>query len=233
MGRSDALSVTLRIEQQHFKVDVAFEAPPGITILFGPSGSGKSTTLAAIAGLVRPKAGRIALGGEVWFDAEQRVDVAVEKRHVAFVFQSLALFPHMTAVGNVSYGMNGATNGDKRKRAVELLERFKVAHLADRRPTTFSGGEAQRVALARALGMSPRVVLMDEPFSAMDQRLRVNLVRDVRSIIEELAVPMVFVTHHRGEARALGDRAVFIEQGKIVKTGSVGDVVPSEGAFDA
>src|SRR5262249_49990418 len=139
-----------------------------------------------------------------------------------------------SAVGNVSYGMNGPTTSRERRiRAWQLLDRFKVGHLADRRPGTYSGGEAQRVALARALGMSPRVVLMDEPFSAMDQRLRGELVRDVRSLVEELAVPTVFVTHHRGEARALGEHGVLIELGRIVKSGRVSDVIPAEEVLDA
>jgi molybdate transport system ATP-binding protein len=221
------LSVALRVKHAGFVLDVAFDAPPGITILFGPSGSGKSTTLAAIAGLVRPEAGRVVLGDEVWFDGEARVHRAVERRQVAFVFQSLALFPHMTAIANVCYGMRRSLEKRAREgRAREILERLAVGHLADRKPRTYSGGEAQRVALARAFAMSPRAVLMDEPFSAMDQKLRSELARDVRGFVDELGVPMIFVTHHRREARALGDRALLIERGKIVQSGAIEDVLP-------
>ena len=227
-GAGQTLAVKVRVDRGGFSVDVEFEAAPGVTVLFGPSGSGKSTTLAAIAGLVRPHAGRIALGSDVWFDAGARIDVAIERRHVAFVFQSLALFPHMTAVSNVTYGMSrGMPKDERRARATALLERLGVGHLADRKPRTFSGGEAQRVALARAFAMSPRVVLMDEPFSAMDQKLRAELLRDVRSFVDELGVPLVFVTHHRGEARTLGDRGLLIDRGKIVKSGTIGDVLPT------
>src|SRR5436305_247892 len=164
---TDSLSVAIEVEQRGgFRLDVRFVAPPGITILFGPSGAGKSTTLAAIAGLVRPARGKIALGGDVWFDAEGRTDRPVHLRHVAFVFQTLALFPHMTAAGNVAYGMERALGKDeKAARAKKMLERLRVGHLADRRPATFSGGEAQRVALARAFATNPKVVLFDEPFS--------------------------------------------------------------------
>lgn len=240
MARSDVLApsradlkVKLRVEHGAFSVDVDFEAPPGITVLFGPSGSGKSTTLAAIAGLVRPREGRIALGEDVWFDAASGQNVAIEKRQVAFVFQSLALFPHMSALANVMYGMDGGmTKEQKRTRARSLLERLRVGHLAERKPRTFSGGEAQRVALARAFAMSPRVVLMDEPFSAMDQQLRADLLRDVRAFVDELAVPLVFVTHHRGEARTLGDRGLIMDQGRIVKRGTIADVLPLEGPRD-
>src|SRR5262249_31868409 len=160
-------------------------------------GSGKSTALAAIAGLVRPNSGRIALGHEVWFDAKEDLDRPVHTRGVAFVFQSLALFPHMTAIGNVMYGMDRSLSaGEKRERAKDMLVRWKVSHVADRRPVTFSGGEAQRVALARAFAMSPRVVLLDEPFSAMDQKLRLSLAEEVRAFARDLKVPLLFVTHH-------------------------------------
>jgi molybdate transport system ATP-binding protein len=165
----------------------------------------------------------------VWFDAASRVDRPVHQRKVAFVFQSLALFPHMTAVGNVIYGMDRETSdAEKHARAIALLGRLRVGHLVDRRPSTFSGGEAQRVALARAFAMKPRIVLLDEPFSALDRDLRNELVADVRAFVGELGVPMVHVTHHRGEARALGDRALLIDKGRITKVGAVRDVIGRE-----
>ena len=210
-----------------FTLDVEFDAPPGVTVLFGPSGAGKSTTLAAIAGLARPLAGRIALGDTPWFDAEQRVDVAVHRRRVAYVFQSLALFPHMTGTANVAYGMPPSMDRDARAaRAAELLGRLHVAHLADRRPPTYSGGEAQRVALARALAIDPRAVLLDEPFSALDRELRIALVAELRDQLRELGVPVVFVTHHRQEARALGDRLVILDGGRVKSLGKVQDLAP-------
>jgi molybdate transport system ATP-binding protein len=222
--RSD-LAVEVAVARSGFELDVRFEAPAGVTILFGPSGSGKSTTLAAIAGLLRPSRGRVALGDEVWFDAGARIDVATHRRGVAFVFQSLALFPHMSAAANVAYGMDRALGAEeKRTRALAMLTRLRVAHLADRRPATFSGGEAQRVALARAFAMRPRIVLLDEPFSAMDRDLRDQLCADVRGFVDELGVPMIHVTHHRGEARALGDRAIVMDKGRVVRTGDIREV---------
>jgi len=214
---SDTLSVALSVQRGSFRLDVTFEAPPGITILFGPSGSGKSTILAAIAGLLAPERGRVALGADVWFDADARVDRPVHLRRVAFVFQSLALFPHMSAVGNVVYGMDRSVSRDaQRKKAMELLERFRVPHLADRRPSTYSGGEGQRVALARAFAMAPRAVLLDEPFSAMDRELRQSLCDDLRSSASELGVPFIHVTHHRQEARLLADRVIYMDNGRQV-----------------
>jgi len=218
---SEILSVTLAVRHGAFRLDVAFEAPPGITILFGPSGSGKSTTLAAIAGLIKPDRGRVSLGSDVWFDEAERIDRPVHLRRVAFVFQSLALFPHMSAAGNVAYGMDRtATRDAQRKRALELLDRFRVAHLADRRPSTYSGGEGQRVALARAFAMAPCAVLLDEPFSAMDRELRQSLCADLRASASELGVPFIHVTHHRQEARLLGDRLLFMDSGTLVAHGS-------------
>lgn len=222
------LEVDLRVERgKDFALDVRITATAGVTILFGPSGAGKSTTLAAIAGLLTPTSGRVALGGEVWFDAAQRIDRPIEKRGIAFVFQSLALFPHMTAEANVEYGLpRKMPKAERRERAMAMLTRMKVAHLAARRPPTFSGGEAQRVALARAFAPSPRLVLLDEPFSAMDRALRRDFVADLRAWVEEARVPVLHVTHHRNEARALGDRVVLMEAGRVSAVGGIDDLLP-------
>ncbi len=234
MPPESSLSVKLAFARAAFTLDMELEVPPGITILFGPSGSGKSTTLALIAGLERPTKGRVALGDDLWFDDERKIDRPVHTRGVAFVFQSLALFPHMTALANVEYGIDRALPRERRAhRAKEMLERFHVGHLALRRPQTFSGGEAQRVALARALGMSPRVVLLDEPFSAMDRELRAALVADLRTSSFDLKIPMLHVTHHRQEARMLADRIVMMDAGRVVAVGTVRDLLPEEKAADA
>ena len=130
------------------------------------------------------------------------------------MFQSLALFPHLTAQRNVEYGIDRARpRAERYQRAREMLERMRVGHLADRKPATFSGGEAQRVALARAFARSPRLVLLDEPFSAMDRDLRLQLATDVRGYVDEAKLPLIHVTHHRNEARAIADRVVLLEPG--------------------
>jgi molybdate transport system ATP-binding protein len=213
-----ALTRSGGLETPHpFSLDVDFEAPTGFTILSGASGSGKSTLLGAIAGFVHPASGRVALGAETWFDAERGLHVAPQRRRVAIVFQSLALFPHMTAAQNVAYGVaRGPDRAARRDRAAALLQRLRVAHVADRKPPTFSGGEAQRVAVARALATDPRVVLLDEPFSALDAVLRRELAGEVREILRELHVPVILVTHQPDEARRPGDRLVLLDHGRIV-----------------
>jgi molybdate transport system ATP-binding protein len=226
---STSLHVDIKVSRRDgFALEVAFEAPPGVTILFGPSGSGKSTTLAAIAGLVAPDQGSIRLGDDVWFDAARGESRPIHLRGVAYVFQGLALFPHMTALRNVAYGIDRSVAREERlERAARMLERMKVAHLSSRKPPTFSGGEAQRVALARAFAMSPRLVLLDEPFSAMDRALRRGLAMDVRSVVDEAKLPLVHVTHHRNEARALGDRVVLLEAGRVKARGTVDEMLPA------
>ena len=231
---STSLHVDIKLARPDgFALEIAFEAQPGVTILFGPSGSGKSTTLQAIAGLLVPDGGRIALGADVWFDAARCESRPIHRRGVAYVFQSLALFPHMTALSNAAYGIDRHVPRPERfARAARMLERMKVAHLANRKPGTFSGGEAQRVALARAFAMSPRLVLLDEPFSAMDRALRRELAADVRGVVDEAKLPLVHVTHHRNEARALGDHVVLLEAGRVKARGSVDEMLPDEGGAD-
>jgi molybdate transport system ATP-binding protein len=187
------------------RLEAAFVAPPGITVLFGPSGAGKSTCLSVIAGLLEPQRGRITLGTELLSA------LPAHRRRVALVFQSLALFPHLSALENVAYG---ARTDPKR-----WLDRMQVAHVAARRPAQLSGGEAQRVALARALASEPRVLLLDEPFSAVDAPLRRQLGEELKSLIAELQIPALLVTHDREDAAALGQRVVMLEQGRVVSEG--------------
>lgn len=209
-----------------FALDVTIEAPPGITVLFGPSGAGKSTTLRAIAGLERPAKGVVTLGETTWFDAGREVDVPVHQRALAYVFQSLALFPHLSAQDNVEYGIDrGLPKAERRKLALDFLTRMRVAHVADRRPRTLSGGEAQRVALARAFARAPRLVLLDEAFSAMDRELRRELGEEVRRYVDDAKIPAIVVTHHRMEAHALGDRMIMMRAGRVEAVGSVAELL--------
>ncbi len=219
------LSVELTLEptsDHGLRIDVAFEVPPGVTVLFGPSGAGKSRTLAAIAGLVRPTRGRVLLGTDVWFDSATHRELAIHERRVGYLFQSLALFPHLTALENVAYGLPRTVAREERQaRARAMLEKMRVAKLADRKPSTFSGGEAQRVALARAFAMSPRVVLLDEPFSALDAGLKTELLREVAEELGRERVPAILVTHQREEAQLLGERVVFLEKGRVSRTSGI------------
>ena len=227
------LSATIQLARPGgFALDVELACPPGVTCVMGASGSGKSTILAVLAGLQQPDRGRVALDDEVWLDRATGVDVPVHARRLAFVFQGLALFPHMSAQHNVEYGMHDLSRVDRATRAATLLRRVGVAHLADRRPRTFSGGEAQRVALARALARSPRLVLLDEPFSALDRELRTQLIALVRELAAELAVPIIHVTHSVAEARQLADQVVRLEHGRVVARGTVAEVLAGVTSLD-
>lgn len=204
------LEAEIRVARGDFALDVSLRCDAGITCIVGPSGSGKSTVLAAIAGLVAPDAGEIKYGDETWF--ARGIDVPVQQRRIAFVFQGLALFPHMTALANAMYGIPK----EPIAKGMQLLERVGVAHLAHRKPKTFSGGEAQRVALARALAISPRLVLLDEPYSALDPELRAQLTALERELARELAVPILHVTHSMDEVKQLADQTIRMEHGRIV-----------------
>jgi molybdate transport system ATP-binding protein len=204
---------------------VELDCGPGITCVMGPSGSGKSTILAALAGLAVPDRGTVSLGGQTWLDTQVGIDIPVHARRLSYMFQGLALFPHMTAQRNVEYGIHHLERGERAKTAIALLDRLGVKHLAARRPRTFSGGEAQRVALARAIAPAPRLMLLDEPFSALDRDLRTQLTKLVREQVAELGIPLIHVTHSIAEVRLLADQVLRIERGKIVDRGTAADVL--------
>jgi molybdate transport system ATP-binding protein len=221
------LSATIEVKRGDFQLAVELACPPGITCVMGPSGSGKSTILQVLAGLMKPDRGRVCLGADCWLDVGKGIDVPVYMRRMAYVFQSLALFPHLNALHNVAYGMDGMPREQKALEAKKLLDRVGVGHLAKRRPRTFSGGEAQRVALARALARQPRVLFLDEPFSALDRDLRAQLTKLVRELVAELGVPLVHVTHSVAEARLLADQVVRVEKGRVVSKGTAAEVLAS------
>jgi molybdate transport system ATP-binding protein len=209
-----------------FALEVDLRFPPGITCVMGASGSGKSTLMAAIAGLVAPTRGTISLGDTVWFESSRGIDVPIQQRRLGYLFQSLALFPHRTAIGNVEYGIaRSVPRAERHARAHSLLERLGVDHLAHRKPRTFSGGEAQRVALARALARTPQLLLLDEPFSALDPDLRRQLSQLVRDLVSELGIPSIHVTHSVAEARAMSDQVVRIQRGAVVAVGPASEVL--------
>jgi len=207
-----------------FLLDLDVEVPPGITILFGPSGAGKSTLLDCIAGLIQPDAGRIAIDGEVVFDSEKKVSVRSQRRQIAYVFQSLALFPHMTVEANVGYGLLDAPQ-QARARVAEILQMFRVEELRGRKPREISGGEKQRVALARSLVTLPRVLLLDEPLTGLDAELKASIIDDLRAWNAAHKIPIFYVTHSREEVDALGERVIALEHGRIVSEGTPHEVL--------
>jgi molybdate transport system ATP-binding protein len=202
-----------------FQLEIEFEVPPGFAILFGASGSGKTTTLKSISGIVRPDEGRISINEEVLFDSEQGINLPIRKRGVGYVFQDLALFPHLTALANVEFGMSHLPRIDRRQRADAMMEALQIHHIARRKPREISGGEAQRVALARALSCSPRILLLDEPLSAIDEGTKLSIISDLKRINREMQLPILYVTHNRDEAVSLGDRVIVYEQGVVVARG--------------
>ncbi len=205
---------------KEFELDLAGALPPGITILFGPSGAGKTTLLDCIAGLVRPDAGRIATQERVLFDSALGIDVAPRFRRVGYVFQDLALFPHLTAEGNVEYGLSRLGREQCKQRSAAILESFRIAHLRGRQPGQISGGERQRVALARALVIDPAILLLDEPLAALDAATKSKIVDDLRAWNQEHRIPIVYVTHSREEVFALGEQVIVLENGCSIARGT-------------
>ncbi|HEY2351675.1 MAG TPA: molybdenum ABC transporter ATP-binding protein [Candidatus Acidoferrum sp.] len=212
-------------EHSNFVLDVALEVPPGITIIFGPSGAGKSTLLDCIAGLIRPDAGKISLASELLLDVAANLHVPPQKRQIAYVFQHLALFPHMSVERNVAYGLQTLPPPQRATRVNLLLQAFHVEKFAARKPDQLSGGERQRVALARSLAASPRALLLDEPLTALDAGLKKSIMDDLRRWNAEQNIPILYVTHSRDEVDALGERVIALDRGVIVGSGAPQDVL--------
>lgn len=194
-------------------------------MLLGPSGGGKTTVLNCIAGLVRPDSGRIAVGSRLFFDSEAHVDMPVAERQIGYVFQNLALFPHLTVEENIQYGIIKLPVQERRRRMMALLDSFRIAHLIGIKPNQISGGERQRVALARSLVTDPVVLLLDEPLSALDLSTKAAILDDLREWNSSHEIPIVYVTHSPEEAFALGERVVVVEGGRVIAKGSPQDVL--------
>ncbi|HMP82207.1 MAG TPA: molybdenum ABC transporter ATP-binding protein [Verrucomicrobiota bacterium] len=199
-------------------------AAHSITVLFGPSGCGKTTVLRCLAGLETPENGTIGFGDETWFDSARHIRVPPQQRGIGFVFQDYALFPHLTVESNVGYGLDNISSDERRGRVTEIIERFGLRGLESRRPSELSGGQQQRVALARALVRRPRLLLLDEPLSALDAALREQLRGELRRLLSACNVPVLLVTHDRDEALALGDNLVVMFDGNVRQSGPVLEV---------
>jgi molybdate transport system ATP-binding protein len=208
----DGITVPLR----SFDLSLSLQVP-STTALVGPSGAGKTTVLRAVAGLVRPTAGRISCNGAVWFDADAGVNEPPDRRRVGLVFQDYALFPHMTVRENIEFSRSDPADA--------YLERFGIGHLAHARPGELSGGERQRVALARALARRPDVLLLDEPLSALDAHTRVGVRAELQELLRGLGLPVVLVSHDFDDAAALADQVGVIIDGEIRQTGTPSELV--------
>lgn len=213
-----ALDVTLR-QSTPIPLDVSFTCARGqVLAVFGPSGSGKTTILRSIAGVYTPSNARVRVGAEVWADTATGISLPVHQRAVGFVFQDYALFPHMTAIGNVTTALGHLPAADRRARAEALLDRVHLTRHRDRRPGELSGGERQRVAVARALARDPAVLLLDEPFSAVDRATRHHLQDEIAEIRRALNIPMVLVTHDAEDVARLATHVLTIDAGRAVRT---------------
>ena len=213
----DALELDIRLPLRSFRLELTLALGRETFALVGPSGAGKTTVLRAIAGLVRPEHGRVVLDGQVLFDSASGIALPPEERRVGFVFQEYALFPHMTVAQNVAYGSRNGTG--------ELLERFRIAHLARARPGELSGGERQRVGLARALAREPGVLLLDEPLSALDPHTRAALRLELKELLDELELPVLLVTHDFHDAAVLADRVAALTEGHVRQIGTPSELI--------
>jgi molybdate transport system ATP-binding protein len=210
---------------REFLLDVQLDVPPGITILFGASGAGKTTLLDCLAGLLEPDVGHIALRGRVLFDKAAGVSLSTRKRSLGYVFQDLALFPHLTVEANIRYGLARIPRDEQSGRTAAILESLRASHLSARYPGEISGGERQRVALARALVTDPELLLLDEPLAGLDAPTKSAIVDDLRAWNRAHQIPILYVTHDRGEVFALGERAVVLEAGRLIAQGTPYEVL--------
>ena len=211
-------------ESAPFSLDVEFTTSAGITVLFGPSGAGKTLTLDSIAGFVRPDEGRILLNDVLLFDAQSGVDLKPQRRNCGYVFQNYALFPHMTLRENLAFAAERLPRLERHRRLAEILDKFRLADVAGRRPHEVSGGQKQRCSIARALIASPRVLLLDEPARGLDAPLRAELYDIVRQVHSDFHVPVLLVTHSLEECFALGHSMMILCDGRIVQTGAPAEV---------
>ena len=200
-----------------FSLEASWDIPPGrITAFFGPSGAGKSTTLRLIAGLLRPSAGHIEIGGRVVFDGEGGVLVPAHRRRTGYLTQQFHLFPHLKVRANIAYGLDDARSAKGQERVQRMIQTLRLEGLEDRYPWELSGGQQQRVSLARAMAPGPELLLLDEPFNSLDAELRRVLRSELRAMIIDSGIPTMLVTHDREEALAMADWVQVMDQGRMI-----------------
>jgi ABC-type sulfate/molybdate transport systems ATPase subunit len=219
------LTVDIKKALPEFSLDVSFTVDRSILAILGRSGSGKTMTLKCIAGLVTPDRGRIAVDDRVLFDSKQGINIRPQQRNTGFVFQNYALFPNMTCYGNIALGIGGAARAGSDERVQSLMERLRISKLAKRYPRQLSGGQQQRVALARALATSPDILLLDEPFSALDTITKDCLQRLLLDVEQFYSGYVLLVTHNLAEAYRLSSRIAVYEAGELLQIGPKQDIL--------
>jgi len=216
-----AIQATLVDDTRRFELDVRFTAAKPFAALYGPSGAGKTLTLQAIAGLLRPTQGHITVGDSTLFNAAQNINIPAQHRRVGYLFQNYALFPHLTVRQNIEFGLTSwlrrRVSPEQRRTIDDLLDSFGLSAMADSRPATLSGGQQQRTALARALACQPRLLLLDEPFAALNAMLRQELREELAQTCRRWHIPTLMITHDVDDVLALADTAFVYEHGQIVR----------------
>jgi len=221
-----SISVKKRLGERT-TIDASFEVPSGITAIYGPSGAGKTSLLDCIAGLSTPDSGRIALNSTVWFDASNKKNMSTRTRQIGYVFQSPALFPHLTAQENSEFGLHELPPLERKARVDHALEQFRISHLAGEKPGRIAGGERQRVAIVRAMVTNPAVLMLDEPFTALDHASKSHSMEALRVWASHHAVPVLLVTHAIEEVFSLADMSVCLDSGRVVAQGPTRDILAS------
>lgn len=211
-------------QQSGFTLKVSLQSSDYMTVLFGHSGSGKTLTLQTIAGLITPQEGYIRIAGETFFDAKSHINVAPRHRHMGYMFQDYALFPHITVRQNIAFGLNNKNfmnflgpSKAAQKNVDELLDFFQIRHIAERYPSEISGGQRQRVALARAMATKPKLLLLDEPFSALDPLLRLRLRHDFSELLQYFGIPAIIITHDPDDVEAFAETLFIYHEGQCSK----------------
>jgi len=221
------LVVSVKKAVKGFTLDVSWQIGNELAVLFGFSGSGKSLTLQLIAGLLKPDSGVISASGKTYFDSSLHINAPPQQRSLGYVFQDLALFPHMTVKQNILFGAKGVPKCETTERYREMIDAFYLNDLEKKRPSEISGGQKQRVAFARALLRRPDVLLLDEPFSALDTPLRIEMRTFLKALRSTFQVPVVLVTHDASEAATLADSIIVYSEGSVIQSGTTADVFGS------
>lgn len=211
-------------DKSKFTLDVSFEIDRELTVLFGHSGSGKSLTLQCIAGLIKPDSGKVIAGEKVFFDSLKKINLSPQARKLGYVFQEYTLFPHLTVAENIAFGLNGLSKEGKNNKVNEMIELMRLDGLGDNYPHQISGGQQQRTAFARALITNPEILLLDEPFSALDVPVREKLRMDLLKIKDKFMLPIILVTHDSEETYQLADKVAVYDNGKILQIGTKDEV---------